>query len=147
MSSCLWSPYLSFLLLWSILCSGDVVYWLTWEFEGFVKPGKQQRPLETCKIHYLFLDFFGVCPLLSINSLQTKQIKTNVKHKPSYSQEKSKQNRLMSSEGLRTSINLGLHWAKGQSPTGKSDRLDKVLAKFCFPLQGIIQLWEGWAST
>lgn len=59
--------------------SGHVLYWLTWEFEGFIKPRKQQRPLETCKIHYFFLDLFWVCPLLSINSLQKKKTPTTMK--------------------------------------------------------------------
>lgn len=61
-----------------------------------------------------------------------------MKHKTSYSQEESKQNQFMPPEDLGTDINLGLNDNKCQSLTGVCNRLYNVLAKFWFPLQGII---------
>jgi len=49
-----------------------------------------------------------------------------MKHKSSYSQEESEQKQIASPEDHGSNINLDLNEAKGHSPTGTNDRLEKV---------------------
>lgn len=124
--------------------------WLTWEFEGLIKPRKQQRPLETCKIHYFFLDLFWVCPLLSINSLQKKQTTTNMKQNTLISRKRARKInpcnlKILEHVLMEVSVWLG---AK-QTTTGTSDEVTSDFGRspgLQCTLQGIIWLREGWAS-